>query len=212
MMQESLAERLRVLRAQRGLSLTEASAKIGVNRHTLRDLELGKREPYGPTLRKLAEGYNVPVARLLEETVPLAEAPREAGRERTPEQRILDEYEEQFPTKTEVPEPLVQRLHRDVRDLARVPEVGDAEVEKLAAVVGEITGRKVDFGVVEVKAFTPAAAASETKPERALILSELWELTQYPEGQRILIEAYKRWQEQAEREGGISRPSRPKSS
>jgi hypothetical protein len=46
---------------------------------------------------------------------------------------------------------LVRRLHRDVRDLARVPEVGDAEVEKLAAVVGEITGRKVDFGVVEAK-------------------------------------------------------------
>lgn len=46
---------------------------------------------------------------------------------------------------------MVRRLHRDVRDLARVPEVGDAEVEKLAAVVGEITGRKVDFGVVEAK-------------------------------------------------------------
>lgn len=80
MMQGSLAERLRVLRAQRGLSLTEASEKIGINRHTLRDLELGKREPYGPTLRKIAEGYNVPVARLLEEPVPLGgEAPREMG-------------------------------------------------------------------------------------------------------------------------------------
>src|SRR5215203_243244 len=79
MMQESLAERLRVLRAQQGLSLTEASEKIGVNRHTLRDLELGKREPYGPTIRKIAEGYAVPVAQLFEEpAVPLADAP-EAG-------------------------------------------------------------------------------------------------------------------------------------
>ncbi len=42
------------------------------------------------------------------------------------------------------------------------------------------------------RAFTPAAAA---------ILSELWELTEYPEGQRILIEAHKRWQEQDEYEG-----------
>jgi transcriptional regulator with XRE-family HTH domain len=77
MMQGSLAERLRVLRAQHGLSLTEASEKIGVNRHTLRDLELGKREPYGPTIRKIAEGYGVPVARLLEEPVLLGkdEAP-----------------------------------------------------------------------------------------------------------------------------------------
>jgi transcriptional regulator with XRE-family HTH domain len=80
MTQGSLAERLRVLRAQHGLSLTEASEKIGVNRHTLRDLELGKREPYGPTIRKIAEGYSVPVARLLEEPVPLAKAPRGAGR------------------------------------------------------------------------------------------------------------------------------------
>jgi transcriptional regulator with XRE-family HTH domain len=80
MMQGSLAERLRVLRAQRGLSLTEASEMIGVNRHTLRDLELGKREPYGPTLRKITEGYDVPLARLLEEPVAAvkAEAP-EAG-------------------------------------------------------------------------------------------------------------------------------------
>ena len=66
-MKGSLAERLRVLRAQEGLTLNEASAKIGVNRHTLRDLELGKREPYGPTIRKIAEAYNVSLVQLLEE-------------------------------------------------------------------------------------------------------------------------------------------------
>ena len=44
------------------------------------------------------------------------------------------------------------------------------------------------------RAFTPAAAA---------ILSELWELTQDPEGQRILIEAYKHWQEHDEYEGRV---------
>jgi hypothetical protein len=42
------------------------------------------------------------------------------------------------------------------------------------------------------RAFTPAAAA---------ILKELWELTQHPDGEGILIEAYKRWQEQDEYEG-----------
>jgi hypothetical protein len=41
------------------------------------------------------------------------------------------------------------------------------------------------------RAFTPAAAA---------MLSELWELTETSEGQQILIEAYKRWQEQDENE------------
>jgi hypothetical protein len=44
------------------------------------------------------------------------------------------------------------------------------------------------------RAFTPAAVA---------ILSELWELTEYPEGQRILIEAYKRWLEHDGYEGGM---------
>jgi transcriptional regulator with XRE-family HTH domain len=98
MMQESLAERLRVLRAQQGLSLTEASEKIGVNRHTLRDLELGKREPYGPTIRKIAEGYGVPVAQLFEEpAVPLVEAPREAGPTEAERQRpSLDRVREVF--------------------------------------------------------------------------------------------------------------------
>jgi hypothetical protein len=42
------------------------------------------------------------------------------------------------------------------------------------------------------RAFTPATAA---------ILSEPWELTEYPEGQRILIEAYKRGQEHDGYEG-----------
>lgn len=91
MMQGSLAERLRVLRAQRGLSLTEASEMLGVNRHTLRDLELGKREPYGPTMRKIAAGYNVPTARLLEaeEPVPLGEAPPPG-----PDEQLIEDPEE----------------------------------------------------------------------------------------------------------------------
>jgi transcriptional regulator with XRE-family HTH domain len=74
MMQESLAEQLRMLRAREGLSLTEASEKIGINRHTLRDLELGKREPYGPTIRKIADYYGVTVAQLLEEPILAANA------------------------------------------------------------------------------------------------------------------------------------------
>ncbi|MDP9484887.1 MAG: helix-turn-helix domain-containing protein [Actinomycetota bacterium] len=78
MMQGSLAERLRVLRAQRGLQLTEAAAKIGVDRHTLRRLERGVGEPRYPTLNKISRAYGVPVEELLEEPVPLAEAP-EAG-------------------------------------------------------------------------------------------------------------------------------------
>jgi transcriptional regulator with XRE-family HTH domain len=75
-MQGSLAESLRLLRARKGLSLLAASEQLGIDRHTLRDLELGQgRTPRDPTLAKIAEGYGVPVEDLLEEPVPLAEAP-----------------------------------------------------------------------------------------------------------------------------------------
>jgi transcriptional regulator with XRE-family HTH domain len=96
MTQGSLAERLRVLRAQHGLSLTEASEKIGVNRHTLRDLELGKREPYGPTIRKIAVAYGVPVARLLEERVLLGkdEAPDTGPPPRVSKERLEEHFED----------------------------------------------------------------------------------------------------------------------
>jgi transcriptional regulator with XRE-family HTH domain len=81
MMQGSLAEKLRVLRARMGLSLTEAASRAGVTRDTLSDLEHGKRQPYMPTLAKIADGYGVPVEDLLEEPALAgkAEAPREAG-------------------------------------------------------------------------------------------------------------------------------------
>jgi transcriptional regulator with XRE-family HTH domain len=79
-MQGSLAERLRVLRAQRGLTLVEAAKKAGIGRDTLSDLERGRRHPVMPTLARIAEGYDVPVEELLEEPVPLDDAPQETGR------------------------------------------------------------------------------------------------------------------------------------
>jgi transcriptional regulator with XRE-family HTH domain len=80
MMQGSLAERLRILRAREGLTLTEASERIGITRHTLSNLERGGQEPHYPTLAKIAKGYGVPVEELLEEPVSLAEASQETGR------------------------------------------------------------------------------------------------------------------------------------
>jgi transcriptional regulator with XRE-family HTH domain len=69
MMQGSLAERLRVLRARRGLTLIEAAEKAGVGRDTLSDIERGRRHPVMPTLAKIAKGYGVPVEDLLAEDV-----------------------------------------------------------------------------------------------------------------------------------------------
>jgi transcriptional regulator with XRE-family HTH domain len=81
MISGSLAERLRVLRAQRGMTLVEAAEQAGVGRDTLSDLERGRRHPVVPTLAKIAQGYGVPVEELLEEPALAgkAVAPQETG-------------------------------------------------------------------------------------------------------------------------------------
>ncbi len=80
MMQGSLPTRLRVLRAERGLTLREAAAMTDVRPGTLSELERGVRHPHDVTLARIAKGYGVPVEELLEEPVLAgkAEAP-EAG-------------------------------------------------------------------------------------------------------------------------------------
>jgi transcriptional regulator with XRE-family HTH domain len=80
MVQGSLAHKLRVLRAERGLTLREAASLTGVAKETISDIERGLRHPHDPTLAKIAKGYGVPVGDLLEEPVPLAEASQETGR------------------------------------------------------------------------------------------------------------------------------------
>jgi transcriptional regulator with XRE-family HTH domain len=85
-MRDTLARKLRVLRAERGLTLREAEALTGVDKDTLSKIERGLRHPYDVTLSKLAKGYGVPVEELLEEPVPLAETPSEA--ERLEEERL----------------------------------------------------------------------------------------------------------------------------
>src|SRR5918995_1166836 len=66
-MQDTLARKLRVLRAERGLTLREAEELTGVDKDTLSKIERGLRRPYDVTLSKLAKGYGVPVEELLEE-------------------------------------------------------------------------------------------------------------------------------------------------
>src|SRR5215213_2793415 len=95
MMHGSLPAKLQVLRARQGLTLIDAAEKLGIGRDTLSDLERGIRHPVMPTLTKIAQGYGVAVEDLLEEPVPLAEAPREAG----PKERrrpTLDQVREVF--------------------------------------------------------------------------------------------------------------------
>jgi transcriptional regulator with XRE-family HTH domain len=78
-MQESLGRKLRLMRAERGLSLREAARRAGVVKETISDIERGQTHPYDVTLAKLAHAYDVPVEELLEEPVPLDEAPPRLG-------------------------------------------------------------------------------------------------------------------------------------
>jgi transcriptional regulator with XRE-family HTH domain len=77
-MQDTLARRLRVLRAERGLTLRDAERLTGVDKDTLSKIERGVRHPQDVTLARIAKGYEVLVEELIEEPVPLGEAP-EAG-------------------------------------------------------------------------------------------------------------------------------------
>jgi transcriptional regulator with XRE-family HTH domain len=88
-MHGSLATRLRVLRAERGLTVRQVAELSGVAKETISQIERGERHPYDRTLAKLARAYEVPVEELLsaeaEKQEQLAaagkaEAPREAGR------------------------------------------------------------------------------------------------------------------------------------
>lgn len=73
--EEPLAQRLRVLRAARGLSLTEAWERTGVHRDTISGLERGGRHPSRPTLEKLAKGYGIPLEELRGEEYPAPTEP-----------------------------------------------------------------------------------------------------------------------------------------
>jgi transcriptional regulator with XRE-family HTH domain len=80
-MHGSLPTKLRVLRAERGLTLRDAERLTGVDKDTLSKIERGRRDPQDITLAKIAKGYGVPVEELLEEPVPLGEeALGETGR------------------------------------------------------------------------------------------------------------------------------------
>jgi transcriptional regulator with XRE-family HTH domain len=139
MMQGSLAERLRVLRARQGLSLTEASKRAGITRDTLSDLERGKRHAYMPTLAKIANGYGVPVEELLEEPVHLAEASQETRRL---EDKRLEAELPQDPLQWE-------KILASVLDRQREVE---AKVEELIALgVGEANPYQVQWALDEAQ-------------------------------------------------------------
>jgi len=59
-----MSTKLRTLREQRALSLTDLAQKSGVNRITIHRIENGKQKPMPRTIRKLAEALQVNVEEL----------------------------------------------------------------------------------------------------------------------------------------------------
>ena len=58
---ERVGPRLRRVREQRGLTLTEAAARTGISKSTLSRLENGQRRPSLELLLPLAQAYRVPI-------------------------------------------------------------------------------------------------------------------------------------------------------
>jgi transcriptional regulator with XRE-family HTH domain len=112
-MQGSLAHKLRVLRAERGLTLREAASLTGVAKETISDIERGLRHPHDPTLAKIAQGYGVPVGDLLGEPVPAGKAPapqHEAGRPE--EEAAVRDLEVPYMDRPEVRDWLIRSGHK----------------------------------------------------------------------------------------------------
>ena len=120
-MTRSLDMKLRVLRAERQLSLREASELTGVDKVSLSRFERGLAHPQDRTLGKIANGYGVPVEELLEEPVlssGKAEAPTETGQE---EERRVRALLEALAPRTEVLGELAEFVEAFVRGLPEEP-------------------------------------------------------------------------------------------
>jgi transcriptional regulator with XRE-family HTH domain len=111
MTQESLARKLRVLRAERGITLAKAEELTGVTRETLGALEHGQRGAYTSTLQKIAEGYGTTVGALLEEPE-LSHAGKVEAPEAGPADRRSEEKEPGIWTPT-IPSRRGPRLSRN---------------------------------------------------------------------------------------------------
>jgi transcriptional regulator with XRE-family HTH domain len=100
MTQTSLGHKLRILRAERGLTLREAASLSGVAKETISDIERGIRHPHDVTVAKLARAYDVSIEGLLEEPVlaaPKASAPPETGPPRVGKERLEEHFEDVRP-------------------------------------------------------------------------------------------------------------------
>ena len=87
-MESILASRLREARGE--LSVTEVSLRTGISEARIRQYESGARHPYGKTLRRLAQGYGIPIAELSPAAAPAPQEPQRVRRRRMRAQDTAD--------------------------------------------------------------------------------------------------------------------------
>jgi transcriptional regulator with XRE-family HTH domain len=97
-MSVDIGERIRSLRTARGLSQEEVARRTGIGLKSYGDLERGRtKDPHYSTLRGVARALGVRVEALLEEPVPLDDAPQVTGPTEAEQQRpSLDQVREMF--------------------------------------------------------------------------------------------------------------------
>ena len=79
-MESNLSSRLREARG--ALSINEVSLRTGIPEARIRQYESGARQPYGKTLRRLAQGYGSPIAELSPAVMPALPEPQRIRRRR----------------------------------------------------------------------------------------------------------------------------------
>ena len=79
-MESNLSSRLREARG--ALSINEVSLRTGIPEARIRQYESGARQPYGKTLRRLAQGYGIPIAELSPAVMPALPEPQRIRRRR----------------------------------------------------------------------------------------------------------------------------------
>ena len=69
----TLGEKLKDLRVSRKLTQPKLAEKVGLNAHTIKDYEAGRRKPSWSALEKLSEVFGVSQSELLDTDAPVSE-------------------------------------------------------------------------------------------------------------------------------------------
>jgi len=176
-----LGKRLRLIRAQRKLSLRQAAKLAGLAKETLGDLERGKRHPTDITLAKLAEIYEISLQELFDlEEEDSAREPSEAEPEEPAElpKAPASVSQQESALKAETPEEEALRGPEDLskEELAALLAEAGARIREEAAypvAASTISSGNAVCDVIEYRIGQSDYTMETALHDRVLVLSEL---------------------------------------